>query len=227
MKVKRWLKQQVVSLFQSPGWLMQKLLFPGLLWRVKSTEKVIYLTFDDGPLPKLSPWVQQELSKVHAKATFFCVGENIQKHPGLFRQMLENGHAYGNHTFNHLNGWQSATKIYIDNVAQADAQAVAVAPAIAEKQPRLFRPPYGKLTPKQILLLKKKYKIIMWDVLTLDYSRLLTPEDCLKAAIKLTRPGSVIVFHENIKAAKNIKYVLPRYLKHFHNKGYSFQPFYL
>ncbi len=187
--------------------------FPRYTWRGPAKEKVIYLTFDDGPVPEITPWVMEQLARFRAKATFFCVGDNICKNTDIFDELLKQGHAVGNHTFNHLNGWNSDTNVYLHNVAECAAVTKS----------SLFRPPYGRLRPSQALSLHNDYKIVMWDVLSGDFDPLLTPEKCLSNVIQNARRGSIIVFHDNVKAAKNLFYTLPRVLEHFTTLGYRFE----
>jgi peptidoglycan/xylan/chitin deacetylase (PgdA/CDA1 family) len=177
---------------------------------------VLYLTFDDGPIPGPTEFVLDELKKTSSKATFFCIGDNIKKHPDVFRRVLSEGHAIGNHTFNHINGWRTRTADYVNNIHQFEKQLDG------EPKTKYFRPPYGRITPSQIRALKN-YKIIMWDVLSFDYSKNLSPNDCLKNTIAATRPGSIIVFHDSLKAEKNMRFALPRYMHHFLGKGFSFK----
>jgi peptidoglycan-N-acetylglucosamine deacetylase len=188
-------------------------MFPNYTWNVKTDDKVIYLTFDDGPIPEVTPWVLDMLEQYDAKATFFCVGENVEKHPDVFEQVLNAGHAVGNHTYNHLNGWETDILPYFHNVRNC-ARLV---------QSSLFRPPYGKLTPKQTQFLARHYRIVMWDVLSGDFDQEISKDDCLNNVILSARRGSVIVFHDSLKAESRMKYALPRVLEHFSAKGYRFE----
>lgn len=189
-----------------------KAIFPQLIWEVPDSEKNIYLTFDDGPHPEITPQALQILDQFQAKATFFCVGENVQKFESTYKQILDEGHKTGNHSFNHLNGWKTKADEYYRNIEKC-AEMV---------DSHLFRPPYGRIKPTQAVYLKMHYRIIMWSVLTEDYNKDLTPEKCLKKSIKKTQPGSIIVFHDSEKAQKNMLYTLPRFLEHFTQLGYQF-----
>lgn len=211
------LKSQII-LFRTPSIL--PFLFPTLTWRVKTSEKELFLTFDDGPISGPTEFVLEELEKFNAKATFFCIGDNICKHPEIFQRIVAEGHEIGNHTFHHLKGWGTSTEKYVDNVKLCQDQISSFQPPASKK---LFRPPYGRIRGKQIDHLKDQYKIIMWDVLTSDYAQSQSPEKCLRGSIRATRPGSIVVFHDSLKAEKNIRYVLPRYLQHFSGLGFTFK----
>ncbi len=193
-----------------------KYLWPGLIWNVPNQENRIYLTFDDGPIPDLTAWVLETLAEFQIKATFFCVGDNVKKHAEIFQRLVKAGHAIGNHTFHHVNGHKTESSVYLEEVTSCDE-------AFAENNlsTDLFRPPYGRLKRGQMTRLKDK-RVIMWDVLTKDYDQSLSPEDILRASIKATRSGSIIVFHDNEKATKNLKSVLPKYIKHMLAEGYQF-----
>jgi peptidoglycan-N-acetylglucosamine deacetylase len=207
-------------IFRTP--FVLPLLYPQLVWKVAIQEKKIYLTFDDGPVPNQTEFVLETLNKYHAKATFFCIGDNIRKHPDIFNEIVKAQHSIGNHTFNHIKGWNHTTKEYVDNIELCDKQfSINGIPATVNP---LFRPPYGRITRKQISALSN-YRIIMWDVLTYDYYASCSPEKCLKGSIGATRPGSIVVFHDSMKAGRNMQYTLPRYLQHFSEKGYSFEAF--
>lgn len=187
-------------------------LLRSLIWSIKTPGKEIFLTFDDGPIPIITPWVVDELKKYNAKATFFCVGDNVKKHPEIYQLLLDNGHRVGNHTMNHLNGWKNFNKTYFENIAAAEKYITS----------DLFRPPYGKIKPTQIFRLKKKYKLIMWDVLTGDYDESKTGEECLNKIKKNVKSGSIIVFHDSIKAEKRLRYALPKCLEFLKTEGYIF-----
>lgn len=207
--------------FNNAEWILS-LFYPSLVWKRATEEKVIYLTFDDGPIPGVTEYVLEELKRFEAKATFFCVGDNIRKYPDVYAKILAQGHRTGNHTFNHIKGWNTDNPVYIENVRLCDTQMQAVAP-LPSHPPKLFRPPYGKIKKSQIKLLRADYEIIMWHVLTGDYNKDLSPERCLKKALKYSGKGSIIVFHDSLKAEKNLKYALPRFLEHFAAKGFRFE----
>ncbi len=188
-------------------------IFPNFIWKIPSTLKEIYLTFDDGPVPEITPWVLDQLDKFNAKATFFCVGENIIKTPDIFQKIVECGHKVGNHSFNHLNGWATDNRPYFHNV-RICANIVKSA---------LFRPPYGRLKPSQAQFLQRHYDIVMWDVLSGDFDHNLPREKCFENVTNHAKEGSIIVFHDSVKAIENLKYTLPRVLKYYSSLGYSFK----
>jgi peptidoglycan/xylan/chitin deacetylase (PgdA/CDA1 family) len=206
-----------LNLYRTPFFLPK--LFPSLLWRVLGEEKVIYLTFDDGPIPGPTEFVIEQLKKYDAKATFFCIGDNVRKYPLIFKKVLADGHAIGNHTFNHLKGWSTSNQRFFENINQCNAQLTTH----NLKLTTLFRPPYGRITNSQIRTLKSQYKIVMWDVLTHDYSKNISSQQCLKGSVNAVRSGSIIVFHDSVKAERNLTYVLPKFLEHFSNHGYKFK----
>jgi peptidoglycan/xylan/chitin deacetylase (PgdA/CDA1 family) len=187
-------------------------LYPQCTWSLPNPENKIYLTFDDGPTPDLLPFIFNTLNSFKVPATFFCVGENIRKHNYLFDELVSR-YPVGNHTYNHLNGWKTANYTYYRNVKKFDE----VYPAAT-----LFRPPYGKVTRTQAKHLAKKYQIIMWDVLSYDYSRNTSPKKCLGNVVKNVKSGSIIVFHDNRKALKNLTYALPRSIEQLLRKGFIF-----
>lgn len=197
-------------------------LYPTLCWRIATSRKEIYLTFDDGPVPGPTEFVLETLAAAHAKATFFCIGDNVRKHPAVFQKIISAGHAVGNHTFNHLKGWNFSVEKYMDNVrlCQTEFHRNGLPDDISNRA--LFRPPYGRIRRSQIRSMQD-FKIIMWDVLTHDYASSVTPERCLEGTIRAMRPGSIVVFHDSLKAERNMTHVLPRLLQHFANLGYSFK----
>lgn len=194
--------------------LLYRHLYPGSLWRINDEEqKTVYLTFDDGPIPEVTPWVLDLLDQHSIKATFFCVGDNVRKYPGIYQQLLERGHKTGNHTFNHVQGWKHRTRFLLENSAKA-AELI---------DSRLLRPPHGHMRVAQNYALQKAgYTVVMWDVVTRDYSRFMTPEQVLQNVKKYTRDGSIIVFHDSLKAEKNMKYALPRAIEWLQEQGYTF-----
>lgn len=195
-----------------------KALFPKYVWSIPNTEKKVWLTFDDGPIPEITEWVLSELEKFHAKATFFCIGDNIHKHPEVFKKIIASGHAIGNHTFNHLQGWKTQTSDYIENVEKCALEMTQH----ENTNSKLFRPPYGKIKPAQAKMLRKLgYKIIMWDVLSADFNQAITPQQCLDNVVSNIASGSIIVFHDSLKAFPNLEYTLPKTLKFLSENGYT------
>lgn len=190
-----------------------RLYYHGLTWNKSRKEKKVYLTFDDGPIPELTPYVLEVLRKYNIKATFFCVGENIAKHPKLFEQVKNEGHRIGNHTYNHLKGWGEENGNYLENVEQCQQLT----------ETNLFRPPYGRAKKSQLKELRKDYEIIMWDVLSGDFDLSLSPEKCLKNVLDNTKNGSIIVFHDNIKAIPRVEYALPKAIETLLSRGYVFE----
>lgn len=199
-------------------------MFPNYVWDIPTTDKIIYLTFDDGPTPDITNWTLETLKTYNAKATFFCIGHNVEKHPEILQNILKEGHAIGNHTHNHLKGWKTATPDYLENIKQAQATIENQQFKGKPVTTNLFRPPYGKLKPNQgKQLLDLGYKIIMWDIISFDWDKNIPEEDCLDNVISKTENGSVVVFHDSLKAAKNMQYALPKVLEHFTKKGYRFE----
>ena len=209
--------------------VVAKKLFPNYVWNMPRTEKNIYLTFDDGPTPKITNWTLDILKQYKAKASFFCIGNNIEKHSEIFQNILNNGHAIGNHTHNHIKGWKTKAEDYLTNIDLCESvlKSQVVSSEIANQNSlivNLFRPPYGQITPKQgKKLMALGYKIIMWDILSFDWDKSVSPEQCLDNVLKKASNGSIIVFHDSLKASKNMQYALPKVLEHFTKKGYFFK----
>jgi peptidoglycan/xylan/chitin deacetylase (PgdA/CDA1 family) len=200
-------------------WLVKKI-FSKYVWDVPNNDKKVYLTFDDGPIPDVTEWVLSELKKHNAKATFFCIGDNVKKHLEVLKKVFAEGHSVGNHTFNHLNGWKTATEDYIENSILCEK----VLDDFDSKSKKLFRPPYGKIKPSQSKILRKLgYKIIMWDVISYDFDTTISKEQCLENVLKNVKTGSIIVFHDSKKAFANLEYVLPRTLQFLKEKGFIFE----
>ena len=209
---------------------MGRIVFPSLLWNFNVKEKIIYLTFDDGPIPEITPWVLQQLRDHNAKATFFCIGDNVARNPEVFKMILRDGHVIGNHSHNHLDGWKTDSKTYVENVLKAETvihnfstiynRIVPADPSVK----KLYRPAFGRITLSQIKKLEKHdYKIVMWDVISGDYDQKKTHQSCLRDVLKYTRPGSILVFHDSVKAFKNLQRVLPDVLSFYTDEGFEFR----
>lgn len=196
---------------QTPDFIRK--LIPGAVWRLPQKEKTVYLTFDDGPIPEVTPWVLDLLKKYNIKATFFCVGDNVRKHPEVFKMVVSAGHSVGNHTFNHLQGFKVRSGKYVENVELADSYI----------RSNLFRPPHGHLRIRQGTRLSKKFRFVMWDVITRDYNMKLSGEYVLNVVKRYVRNGSIIVFHDSIKAEENMKYALPKAIEFLLSEGYKFE----
>ncbi|KUO67302.1 MAG: polysaccharide deacetylase [Lutibacter sp. BRH_c52] len=200
-----------------------KFIFSKWVWCFSLKEKVLYLTFDDGPTPEITEWTLNELKKHEAKATFFCIGKNIGEHPEIFQKIIEENHAVGNHTNNHLNGWKTKTEAYLQNIEDAEKYFEENRKSEIINQ-KIFRPPYGKLTFSQSKNIRKKgYKIIMWDVLSADYDPNISNEKCLENVIRNIQNGSIVVFHDSVKASEKLKFVLPKVLEYYSYQGYKFK----
>lgn len=200
-----------------------KWIFPNYIWDIKNKENKIYLTFDDGPIPEITEWVLDILNKEEIKATFFCIGDNIKKHPAVFKRIISEGHSIANHTFNHLKGWDFSTEEYIENTLLCE-ETIAYNIQIKNQKSKIFRPPYGKIKPSQSRKLRKLgYKIIMWDVLSVDYDKEISPEKCLQNIVENTVSGSIIACHDSAKAFKNLEYALPKAIKYLKSKGFVFE----
>lgn len=198
--------------------------FPKRIWTGPSLEKHLYLTFDDGPIAQVTPWVLEILQQYDAKASFFCIGDNVQKHPDVFHQVISDGHSIGNHTYHHLKGWGCNSDLYIKDVLLAQKEFWKQGASRGTKGKGIpFRPPYGKMTPAQAKGLEAEgFSIIMWDILTQDYRADLKPEKIFRKFKRHVRSGSILVFHDSLKAEKNLKIVLPLVLEHFSKEGFEF-----
>lgn len=199
---------------KTPGWL--KKLYGDCIWQMPGHQKIIYLTFDDGPHPYATPFVLDTLKKYHAKATFFCIGENVLEQPGVYERIIAEGHAVGNHTFNHLDGWKTKDDVYMHNIAEAKKYIDST----------LFRPPYGRITKFQLKLLSTvnfKLTTIMWTVLSGDFDMQVTNEKCLRNVLNKSGNGAIVVFHDSEKAYERLSFTLPKVLEYFTGKGYRFE----
>ena len=209
--------------------------FSNYTWCFDSNKKEIYLTFDDGPTPEVTEFVLNELQKYNAKATFFCIGKNIEKYPSIFKRIINEKHSVGNHTQNHFNGWKYSTEDYLENVLECENvianemkqlqnyKEITLSKTLRNNK-KLYRPPYGKIKSNQAkALIKNDYKIIMWNVLSGDFDTSINKEKCLQNVIRNTKNGSIVVFHDSIKASKKLYYTLPKILKEFSKKGYLFK----
>lgn len=209
-----------------------KLLYPDRISNI-AHENAIYLTFDDGPVPEATPWVLDLLKKYDAKASFFCIGDNVKKHPDIFLRIKNEGHCIGNHTFNHYNGWITSKSHYIDNTWKAEEVMTSFSRQKANKKAntepqtpgfKLFRPPYGRIKNSQARLIKEQgFKIVMWDVISGDYEQEFSAEKCYKHVIENSRSGSTIVFHDSKKAFPNLEVILPKILEYYSEKGFEFR----
>lgn len=191
-----------------------RMLFPETVWRIPMKHKAVFLTFDDGPIPEVTPWVLDLLDHYGIKATFFCVGDNVRKHPETFRMVVERGHSVGNHTMHHLQGAKVTTARYVADIMEA--HALIDSP--------LFRPPHGLIRWKQAATIKDNMRIIMYDLVTRDYSKKLTGEQVLDNVRRYVRNGSIIVFHDSLKSESNLRYALPRAIEWLKENGYQFLP---
>jgi len=196
-----------------PPWFYKVLSPKYLLCRVPIQDKVAYLTFDDGPIPDVTPDVLHLLEQYKIKATFFCVGDNVRKYKDIFDRITADGHTVGNHTFNHLSGWKTSPGAYYNNVVHCREYFDS----------KLFRPPHGRFTPAQYFLLRNDFRFILWSVLSMDYHHAVSPEQCLTNAKENLEPGAIIVFHDSIKAREKLMYALPRFIEYVRAEGYSFE----
>ncbi len=204
--------------------VLAKKIFANYIWEMPSESKTLYLTFDDGPTPEITNWTLDILDKYKAKATFFCIGKNVSQHPEIFKNIQDKAHKIGNHTNNHIKGWRTSTKNYLANIKEAQKVIDLQQNKNDSESQILFRPPYGQIRPKQgKALAELGYKVIMWNVLAFDWDKDVTKEKCLENVISNAKEGSVIVFHDSVKAEKNMRYALPKVLEHFSKKGYTFK----
>lgn len=191
-----------------------KLLFQSYVWDIKTKDKTLFLTFDDGPTPNVTEWVLDKLLEYNAKATFFCIGKNVQEHPEIYKRIISEGHSVGNHTQNHIKGWNTSVNAYLNNIKKASHFIDS----------KLFRPPYGEITiPKAKALKKLGYKIIMWDVVAIDWDHKISIKKVASNVLKNANSGSIIVFHDSLKAEKNMKHALLETLIKFSEKGFEFR----
>ncbi|MBS1745681.1 MAG: polysaccharide deacetylase family protein [Bacteroidetes bacterium] len=199
-------------LVKIPSWFQK--LNSSLVWMMPSTQKELYLTFDDGPHETATPFVLDRLKEFNAKATFFCLGKNVQSYPAIYERILDEGHRVGNHTFNHLNGWKTKNNLYVKDIDAASKYIDS----------KLFRPPYGRISPfvSRLLRTQLQYKIIMWHVLSGDFDKTLSPQKCAEHVLLNAQPGSIIVFHDSTKAQEKMFFALPKTLEYFSNAGYKF-----
>lgn len=203
------------------SWIIKKI-FSHYTWDVSNLEKdkTVYLTFDDGPIPEITPWVLSELKKHQVQATFFCIGENIKKNPEIFQTIVSEGHTIGNHTYNHLNGWKTTTAMYLANAILCEETIQKN--SNCNQKLTLFRPPYGKIKASQSRKLRRLgYTIIMWDILSADFDANVSQEQCLENVLSNIRPGSILVFHDSLKAYKNLAYVLPKTLMYLKKNNFT------
>ena len=213
-------------------------LFPRRVWAFSRKKPTIYLTFDDGPIPEVTPWVLAQLKKYNAKATFFCIGDNVKKYPKIFQSIIDHGHGIGNHTFHHLKGTETTTEKYLEDITLFEETVTTLndeARETSDESPRhsllttptsLFRPPYGKMTSSQARkVVQRGYKIVMWDVLSADFDTSISEKKCLQNVLKNLQNGSIIVFHDSVKAEKNLRYVLPKVLGFAANRRYNVERF--
>ncbi|MCD8262142.1 MAG: polysaccharide deacetylase family protein [Bacteroides sp.] len=199
-------------LIEQPS-LLLRILYPSAIWRMDPNAKAVYLTFDDGPVPGITPWVLDLLDEYGVKATFFLVGNNVRKHPKEFRMILERGHRVGNHTYNHIRGFEYKAAEYLANADKANELI----------RSDLFRPPHGHMGIKQYYALRDKYKVVMWDLVTRDYSKHLNGPQVFSKLKKYVRNGSIITFHDSLKVENNLKYALPRSIEYLLEQGYEFR----
>ncbi|MCB8964967.1 MAG: polysaccharide deacetylase family protein [Bacteroidales bacterium] len=197
----------------SPPRFLQRFV-KNVIWNFPDEENGVFLTFDDGPTRDVTPWVLEQLRKYNAKATFFCLAKNVEMNPDIYSQILADGHSVGNHSYSHIKGWRTDTSQYMQDIIYANSFIKS----------NLFRPPYGRITPRQLLLLRHRYRIILWDVLSMDYSKRVSPRSVASYVINNVHPGAIVVFHDSLKAQRNLRYALPRVLEEVSAKGFVFKP---
>ncbi len=202
----------ILDMFLAKSPTLLKQYYSKLIWDIPNVENKIFLTFDDGPIPEVTEWVLEKLKHYQIKATFFCIGDNVKKYPLIYQRILDEGHAVGNHTQNHLKGWKTADESYLKNVDECAGFV----------QSTLFRPPYGKIKKSQYSRINKHYKIVMWEVLSGDFDMNTAPEKCYTNVVKNTKSGSIIVFHDSLKASKNLKHALPKAIEYLQAEGFVF-----
>lgn len=201
---------KISLIVRPPKWFR---IFSGpIIWKMDTRDKVLYLSFDDGPVPEITPWVLDILKSFEAKATFFCVGDNVRKYPELYQRIVAEGHGVGNHTYSHLNGFKSSIRKYIRDVFKAKRYIDS----------KLFRPPYGRIRVWAQRILRTRFRIILWDILSMDYDQSLEARQVVRNVVGNVEPGSIVVFHDNLKARKNLEYALPRILDYYSKRGFSF-----
>ncbi len=212
-------------------------LMPDVLWQIPTKDKALYLTFDDGPVPEATPFVLAQLEKYNAKATFFCIGDNVRKHPEIFQQIIDAGHSIGNHTMHHISGWELSEEEYLDEVSKCEEVLGLTLVRLMEEKGddlkiihtnsirnvKLFRPPYGKLKPSQYRKLKEKYQVVLWDILSYDFDMNISGEAVAENIIQHSENGSVVVMHDSVKAFPRLKIALPKVLEYFAEKGWKFE----
>jgi peptidoglycan/xylan/chitin deacetylase (PgdA/CDA1 family) len=194
-------------------------LMPDVLWQMPTKEKILYLTFDDGPVLEATPFVLEQLEKYNAKATFFCIGDNVRKHPDIFQQVINAGHTVANHTMHHISGWEISEETYLDEVSKCDE---ILGWTLDKQRSKLFRPPYGKLKPSQHRKLKDKYQIVLWDVLSYDFDLNLSGETVADNVIQNVEAGSIVVLHDSVKAFPRLQTALPKILQYYAERGWEF-----
>ncbi|MBQ9471260.1 MAG: polysaccharide deacetylase family protein [Bacteroidales bacterium] len=197
----------------SPPKFLQRF-FPRIIWSFPNEERGVFITFDDGPIPEVTPWVLDLLAQYNAKATFFCLAKNVERYPEIFHRIVAEGHAVGNHSYSHIKGWFTPTKQYVEDVDYANTYL----------NTNLFRPPYGRFTPKQIRLLRQRYHVVLWSILSMDYSRYIPEHRVAQYVMNHIKPGEIVVFHDSIKAQRNLRHALPFVLEAIAMRGYVAKP---